>query len=157
MTTANNISPAKVCAQILVNADIGLLPGVPGQILPVTQIPGNVQTPVYTLKMPDAPDQVVCLYDTAGKYNGRLMRGQTTTHPGVSVIVRAPNGDGYKELCIPITDAFDNFFYSQVTVDEIPYGVHSVYRIGDIISLGEETGKRRQLWSINYRMCFIGF
>lgn len=45
--------------------------------------------PCYVGHMPDDPDNILCVYDTSGQQDGRVMRtGETVIHPGWQIRVR---------------------------------------------------------------------
>jgi hypothetical protein len=148
------VSPAYILRQILVDAQIVIMPAVLGQTIPFVQTPQDGSTVCYVSSMPDDVDQVVCLYNTMGRLFGRLQEGKTKVHPGIKVEVRALDpGTGY-DLISCISNALDKIQTQTVTVDEIDHYIQSVYRTSPIVELGEEVGKKRQLFTLNARMAF---
>jgi len=107
---------------------------------------------IFISFLPDLPDKAICIYDTAGKLDGRMMRtGEQIEHPGIQIRVRGPTYEEtwLKAQAIALTlDAVQN---SVVTTDEEEYIVHNVSRTGAIIPLGieENTRGRRHHFTIN--------
>lgn len=107
----------------------------------------------YVGFLPDKPDNAICVYDTAGKMDGRLMvTGEQIEHPGVQIRVR---GLSYSEVWNKATAIALNLDaqrkISVVTSSEEAYIVHNVSRSGAIIPIGiEDTeGRRRHHFTIN--------
>lgn len=149
-------SPAEVVGACLVNAQL--------VIVPTSQDPPPGPDPVtlFISSMPDDTDLAVAVFDTAGTRFGRSMRdGQSWVHPAVNMLIRHRlYSQGYN-LCQQIANFLDSFTSTTVIVTTPASGseivaVQSLYRVGTIISLGEEVEKRRQLWSLNLRVAFQG-
>jgi hypothetical protein len=109
----------------------------------------------FVSSRPDEPDQLVCLYDVAGSVQGRRMAdGRLLIHAGLSVIVRAADYTGYA-LANAVASALDGVRRQDVEMpDGTAHHVQSVYRTSTVVALGEEAGKRRQLWSFSARVAF---
>jgi len=149
-------SPAEIVRACFVQLGLVIMP-VSNEQLPVAQLPEDGTTQCYVGNQPDDVDQMVCVYGPAGRVFGREMRGgKTLLHSGIKVIVRAldyPTGWALANLIA--TTGMDSFpGNSTVTVTDDPtvYNVQSIYRTSDVIELGEEVGKKRQLFSINARI-----
>lgn len=110
----------------------------------------------FVASMPDKYDRALGIYNRAGKNFGRTMEdGKRMLHPGLQLLFRMPDESGY-EFVNRVANALDQ---SILRITTTPPGsctecyVQGVTR-GPIIPLGEEVGKRRQLWSINVRISF---
>lgn len=108
--------------------------------------------PVYAAGEPNAPDNVVTVYDTLGRGDGRAMpTGERTEHHGVQVRVRAgTHKDGYAKARAVAVALDESIYDVAVTLDAQQYLVHSVTRTGDVLALGKESPtSRRSLFTIN--------
>lgn len=148
-------SPAKIVRACLVNAKAVIMPPtgmVPGQM----QQPGDDTTLCFIGQMPDTPDQILYLANTAGLLFGRLQKGnkQRMIHPGLKGIVRHLDPDDGFVLASSLLDAIQALTSVTVKVDEVNHYISGVYPVSGVISLGEEIGKRRFLWSFNLRIAF---
>jgi hypothetical protein len=150
----NVVSPARIVRACLLVQNLVLMPEEPGHSVPIEPIPGDGTTYCYVSSMPDTPDQVVMIKDTMGAYWGRNQRsGQSWVHPGCKLWVRALDENVGFALANAIAVGLDNIPpLSTVVIDGVTHYVQSVYRIGPIISMGEEVGKKRSLWTINLRV-----
>jgi len=102
--------------------------------------------------LPDEPDTAVCVYDTAGMLDGRMMRtGEKIEHPGIQIRVRGPvYKDAWTKANL-IALALDTVQKNVVTTEEESYIVHNVSRTGAIIPVGvEDAGRvRRHHFTMN--------
>jgi len=103
--------------------------------------------------LPDAPDKAICLYDTTGTDNGRLMStGERIQHPGIQIALRSLSyEEGYQKaqsLAVLLDGVRNNSI--AVSSDEI-YSLHNVTRSGTINMLGIEivNDRRRHQFTIN--------
>lgn len=111
--------PANIIRQLLTNMDSG-------------------QWTIFVSFLPGEPDEAICIYDTAGRLDGRLMpTGEQVEHPGIQIRVR---GRDYKDTW----DKMDSIVKALDAVRRIPvvfsaeeaYIVHGVSRHGAVIPLG---------------------
>lgn len=111
----------------------------------------------YAFSMPDAANEAVCVIDTSGVSFGKGMRsGKINIHPGVQIIVRHRDEVlGYLKMN-EIKDGLDSHFpiATQVPEDGSVHRIANIRRTSPIITLGEEVGKRRYLWSLNAVVAF---
>jgi len=131
-------SPSQVIRQLLLNFALG------------EETEGDWT--IFTSFLPDTPDLAICVYDTAGRFDGRIMRGgEWIERPGVQVRVRGVTYKETWEKTNAIALSLDTVRKSVVTTEEEDYIVHNVSRTGAIIPLGiEETSKgRRHHFTIN--------
>lgn len=108
--------------------------------------------PIHISFMPNLPHVAICVYDTAGEKDGRIMQGPTIEHPGIQVVVRTPFYDQGWIKAQTIAEAFDNQVKTIVAVDSASvYTLHDVSRRGLIIPVGidEQDGQRRHYFTIN--------
>ena len=130
--------PADIIRQLLL--DLGLV-----------ALSGNWTT--FVSFLPESPDYAVCVYDTAGKPDGRIMStGEQIIHQGIQIRVRG--------LSYPVTWAKANEIatgldpLSRVLVAISSSEAHTVLnvsRTGDVIPVGieEEGGRRRHHFTVN--------
>lgn len=116
----------------------------------------TVPVPCYVCSMPDMPNELVCLRDSIGRMFGRGARtGKMCVYPGVIVVVRSSDEvNGYLRANA-IASALDtqNFPITTVAPDDGSiYHLMNIRRTTPIVSLGEEVGKKRFLWTINVEL-----
>lgn len=114
---------------------------------------GEDTWPIFVGFLPDAPDEALCVYDTAGRQDGRLMSdGTQIIHPGIQIRVR---GKIYLDTYDKIRDIALDLDAQADTVVTIAAGedyiVQNVSRTGDIIPLGVEEidGRRTHHFTLN--------
>lgn len=121
--------------------------------LGLAQADPKVEWPIYSSFLPDVPDSSICVYDTAGTLDGRIMRtGEQIEHPGIMIHVRAIDNDTGWRKAKTIAEALDaQRRVSVVISSEETYVVYNFSRTGAILPLGmEEIGSRRRfVFSIN--------
>lgn len=103
--------------------------------------------PVFVSFLPELPDQAICMYDTAGTLDGRLMStGERIDHFGIMIRVRSQLYPVAWEKVNEIALALDSVKRLSVAVSsEEFYVLHNVSRSGSIMSLGvEDEGSRRR-------------
>jgi hypothetical protein len=134
-----NHSPAKIIRELLIA--LGL-----GQRAPVEP------WPVYALSEPEAPDNVLTVFNTTGVDHGRIMAtGERDTHEGIQIRVRsASEEDGYlhaKNICRLLDTTV---LRTGVALEAISYRVNSFNRTSPIICLGKESPEsKRYLFTVN--------
>lgn len=132
-------SPADIIYQFLLDAGLAV------------DTAGDWQAFVGVL--PDAPDNAVCINDTAGREDGRLMAdGKKIIHPGIQVTVRGLDYAQAWTKANDIAQAMDAVRLVSVAVDSSTnYLLHNISRSGDIIPMGLEpdSDRRRHLFAVN--------
>ena len=109
MSSNLNHPPGQVIQQLLIDFDLA------------SDVADGVEWPVYYSNHPDSPDDSICVRDTEGFKDGRLMTsGEVIIHYGFQVMVRSANlVDGYvkaKRICV----VFDEEVYQEVVeLDQI--------------------------------------
>jgi hypothetical protein len=160
-------SPAEILRSCLIDLKLVQLPGIatlPGTpTLPDTLI-GKSPVWCFVSSQPDsaepddAYDVALTIYDTVGLFQGREMRGgRKHTFPGVKLILRSIDYTYGYDRMNAIAVALDQQIYYTTTVapeDKKPHYVASITRTTPIVALGEEPGRRRQLFSTNARITF---
>jgi len=134
-------SPADVIYQILINNAIGVASADSGS------------WPIYVAFAPAQPDSLICVHDTAGMPDGRLMRtGERIEHPGIMIYIRGQvyptTWDKAKEIALLL----DSVVRLSVAIDSNDaYLVHNISRTGTINPLGveEEGDRRRHQFTVN--------
>jgi Bacteriophage minor capsid protein len=131
-------SPASVICQVLL--DLGL-------------VNNSGKWTVYVSFLPATPDNAVCIYDTAGRLDGRIMaNGKQVSHPGIQVRVRGMIYNEVWEKANAIAEGLDGLDRVPVALSsEEAYTLLNVSRSGDVVPVGieEENGKRRHHFTVN--------
>lgn len=143
-----NHSPADVVRRLLVDLGLGSYPAIP-----------TSSWPIYSSEEPQTPDNVITVFDTVGRRQGRMMiDGAVEEHHGFQIRVRSADDRTGAVKARTIADTIDKEVYRRwVTVDSTTYQVHSLDRSSDVISLGRERGEggkdkkpsQRRIFTIN--------
>lgn len=135
-------APADIVYQLLIDQTLGTDPVAEGV------------WPVFVGFLPDAPDEALCVYDTEGKPDGRLMtNGEQIEHPGIQIRARGKSyPDTYVKLRT-IADTLAGLANVEVSLesDEV-YTIQNLSRQGTILALGldEEGGRRTYHFTLNF-------
>jgi len=111
--------------------------------------------PAFISFMPEElPDDAVCVYDTAGTSDGRIMRtGERIEHSGVQIRVRGRHHKDVwnktNEIALALDQQVQNTLVS--TASDLVYRIANISRTGTIIPVGIETdgARRRFNFTIN--------
>ena len=135
-----NHSPVEVLRAALIEGLCGTSP---------SQTPGGAW-PIFVSHLPETPDNAICVYDTAGVKDGRLMSGETIKHPGFQVRVRATGyANGFAQI-EQIAIYLDTLHQEAVVVDGDSYRIVAVTQTSGPVSIGQEPdGKRREGLTLN--------
>jgi len=103
--------------------------------------------------MPDTPDKAICIYDTTGVKDGRLMlNGAVIEHPGIQIALRSLDYTEGQAKMAALASVLDGVRNNTVAMgsDEI-YSLTNVSRTGTINYLGIEivNDRRRHLFTVN--------
>ena len=134
------ISPASILAAYIISKETMSNPA------------DNSDWPLYVSYLPDGVnDNAGAIYNTQGIKDGRLMEGQVIEHYGLQIKIRSDIHNTAWDKIEDISNDLDLINREEITVDFIDYLIHSVDRIGSIITLGTEPGtKKRQLFTLNF-------
>jgi hypothetical protein len=129
----------------------GYLVGNDGEMYEPGVLDGVIQaTPVFVSQLPDKRDLAICIYDTTGVRDGRLMRtGEVSIHPGVHLRVRAPDYQTGWEVGNALAGTLDGLMCSVIILDDQSYTLWNVSRQGPLLYLGEEPDKRREAFTLD--------
>lgn len=107
--------------------------------------------PIFVGFLPNDPDNAICIYDTAGRLDGRIMRsGEQIVHPGIQVRVRASNYLDAQGKVTTIARVLDAQYQVTITLGTESYLVQNISRSSDIFSLGvEDSDRRRHSFTVN--------
>lgn len=117
--------------------------------------------PIFLDGMPDGagtPDDAIALFDTAGRKQGRYMRGgRTILFPGVMAHTRAIlRNDSYNKM-VEILNSWDALLRAGVTIDSDSVTIQAVTVTSSILSMGEMPGDVRRFgFSLNAIVSFSG-
>lgn len=129
------MSPADILARYIVQVGVGNNP------------PGN-PWPTYYSILPDAPDQALCAFNTAGILDGRLQEdGLTIEHHGVQVMVRSKQEDVGWTKAKAVKTMLNAIRNNVVT--EASATINAATLKTPIIPLGIEAGTKRYRFTIN--------
>lgn len=138
MTGTLNHSPAHVLANLIVDLGHGVEPD------------GSTAWSTYVNMMPDSPDSLVYLVNTAGKHDGRSMvDGSVFHHHGWQMMVRAVSDNAAWVKANTIAVALDAVNRRYVPIGDVTYRVQSISRIGAILYVGLDETSRRRIYSVN--------
>ena len=139
-------SPATIIRQLLIDLGLGV----------ESEYTGDAYTggdwPVFTSIEPDAPDQVITAFDTAGRSDGRRqIDGGILTHWGFQLRFRSKDHPtGWMKADEVRRALSEDVYQTTVTVDDESYQVHAVTGIGNPIPFGKGVpGISRLVLSLN--------
>lgn len=143
---SHGYSPADVLRSALIQGGVGVLPS--------GTTPPRVPTwPVYAGHLPDAPDNAMCCYDTAGKKDGRVMAGETITHPGWQIRIRTMDARTGWVKAREVQRFLDGIKNLSISINGDAYEIKAVTQTGTPLALGPEPDKtRRESITINGTM-----
>lgn len=133
-------SPADVTRRVLIQLGLGVAP---------TQ---TASWGIYATQEPPTPDNVITIYNTAGRDHGRVMvGGQRQKHYGIQVRVRAKKNETGFAKAQAIAIAMDEAAYDEyANLDDQGYVLHCFANVGDVIDVGYESPtSKRNLFTIN--------
>lgn len=110
------------------------------------------QWPGYISFLPDEEDTAICVYDTRGTDDGRLMTGEQIEHPGVQIRIRTQDYNTGWRKAFDIIEQLDGVNRLTVALSsEEAYLLSNVSRTGGIMPMGidPEDVRRRHNFSIN--------
>lgn len=135
----NYASPAEVIGQLLQANGFGS---------DVTQAGG--QWPVFVAHAADEIDEILCVYDTAGVQEGRVMKtAEMTEHFGIQILVRSTTPPRGWSKAKDVSLGLDRVYNQLVTVNGEAWTVQSFKRTSPILRLGMEEDHQRFLYTIN--------
>ena len=144
-------SPARILQAYLVDLGIGALPDQIGE----ENLLNETQVRIYTSSMTDDIDYAIAIYNGVGRDFGRRQRDQKKLlHPGIKIMIRHPNDEEGYALAQRIVAKLELIKKITVVVDGESNYLQTFHKEGSIISLGEETNERRQLFVINGSLSF---
>src|ERR1043165_1938455 len=116
-------SPAEILAVVLFEELLGTMPEK------------ERPWPVYVDAMPVGGNEAICIYNTEGIKQGRLMEGPIVTPPGLGIRIRAPLHRAGWGRADAIARFLDTIKRRRVMVATSDYLIHAVSRTGPIHSL----------------------
>lgn len=123
-----NHSPAYVLRQALVDLGLGTDPA------------DNGDWPVIARKEPDEPDDVITIYNTAGRDLGRTAPDQRRIELyGTQVRVRASTPSGGNSKARAVANTLDALYLQTVLVDGTRYEIAHFARTTDVLDLGVDS------------------
>lgn len=134
-------STADVIAELLVDLGLGTIYN--GSTTVAWQIAIN--------REPDKPDNMITVFDTAGKDNGRIMvNGERQENPGIMIKVRASSNTVGFVKAQTIATTLDAQTNSNASISASNYIIHTVNRTTNVLSLGQDKpNSRREIFSVN--------
>lgn len=143
----SNHSGAEILRADLIVGGIGVL---------FSKATGPASWPIYTTHMPDNPDNALCVYDTGGRREGRVMRtGESVGKPGWQISARAEVFRVGMAKANVIAAYLDSILRNTVSVDGVSYLIQAVKQTSMVLSIGQEPdGKRRNLFTLNGTITF---
>jgi hypothetical protein len=148
--SATTHSPADILRHALIAAGVGVL----------RSANTGAAWPVFAGHLPGSPDSAICVYDTAGKRDGRVMANasgasESITHPGWQIYLRANGHAAAWEKAKEVQAALDAIKQVALAIGGATYTVIAATQTGDVLSLGQEIDNaRRERLTINGTLTF---
>lgn len=112
---------------------------------------GGTDWPVYDSNEPNAPDNVITVYDTMGMDDGRSnLDGSLWAHLGAQVRVRSKGVAVGRSKAFAIRKALSQVNGRTVWIGSASYWITNVAKIGQVLALGtDKPGSSRNLFTLN--------
>lgn len=132
-------SPADVVRWALINAGVGTDPDL------------ELECPIFTDKERESPDDVITVYTTTAKLQGRTQTdGEIQGQEGIQVRIRASDPKGGFTKADAVRDVLDKLNYPVIQVDSSIYRFPAFNRTTSVIPLGDESPtSKRKIFTIN--------
>lgn len=135
-------SPAQIVAQLLVNLSIGTAPADDGS------------WPVYDTGLPDTPDNAICVYDTTGTLDARLMQtGEWNEHHGINLRLRTTDHQTgvtkVNAMAVALDTTVNHTTVSMASPTAV-YDVETMSRKSGPFDNGPEPTSGRRIFTVNY-------
>lgn len=141
-------TPATISAQVLIDFGVGNK---------FTE--RHLDWSVYVSAEPDAPDQVITVYDTAGITEGRHHTdGSVPEQMGIQFRIRSIGYlAGWKKGLQLMRVLDEEVYHHEVLLDQdLQFNVHAFTRRGSLFPLGPEPeNSARDLFTVNYTVTFV--
>lgn len=145
MPSAMKHSAAEILANVLIALGLGARPPAAAN-----------SWPIFFSVEPDLPDNLITVYNTTGRKHGRIQySGETVTHKGVQLRIRATTPRIGQEKARNLFNVLDSTIYQDVvTIEDTRYLLHSSTQVGDVVDAGMEMGvSKRHVFTINSLLC----
>ncbi len=110
----------------------------------------NRDWPLFRDSLPANPNNAMCLFDTEGVPDGREMRGgRTVEHPGISLHVRSISSPDGQKKALAIYPKWDAILREVGIIEGKSYLIQAITRTTPVLSLGQEEGGFRYLFTVN--------
>lgn len=132
-------SPAEIIANLLIDESLGTIPSDKGS------------WPIFIAIVPDNPDRIITVTDTAPIKQGRFQNdGETQFHHGVQIAVRSASHTAGWTKADALTEALDKTIqYTGVTIGSSGYIVYAMSHSGIIVVGKNVPISKRNLFTIN--------
>lgn len=97
----------------------------------------------------DAPDNVVTVYNTAGRVDARLMAGNLVEHYGIQLRVRSKDQPtGWDKIA-----SIEQWLLALTDRQASGYTVHAATGFGSVMDLGDDSpNTKRRLYTLNFNL-----
>lgn len=146
-------SAAEIALALLVQAELVVVPGI-------REIPDEPTMIGFADENADEINNAVFVFTVQGRQFGRDQRGgKVVQHPGLKFNIRHLDKRVGSDFAEAVYRFYEGYAISVVNPGTVEargyvYYVQSVYPTSSVISLGEEEGKHRYLWSFNANLAF---
>jgi len=131
-------SPDQILRELLINLGGGTDPDDSGS------------WPIYAVREPETPDNVITITGTTGYLKARVMSGYVYEHPGAQIRIRAYDQSAAYVKANALAVLIDAIALKTVTLDSSTYVVFNVKRTGPILNVGKEVPQsKRHVYTIN--------
>lgn len=139
-------APSMIVAQLMIDQGLGCVPGTSGGVWPI-----------YDGSLPDEPDYAICVYDTSGDLDARMMvSGRWNEHYGINLRLRALSAPAGVAKMASIVLALDTLQSpTNVLLDGTSYTVYSLSRKSGPFNNGPEPESGRRIFTVNYTVTLL--
>lgn len=132
-------SPAEVIRQLIVDQGWG-----------IDYVDDDTDWASFDSAEPNLPDNVITVYDTLGRDNGRDAFGERSEEQGFQVRIRSKTHPAGYVKSQEIAVGLDQIDHEDVTVDSTSYVVWAVMRTGNVLAIGHDApNSKRRLFTLN--------
>jgi hypothetical protein len=113
-------------------------------------LPGDGDWPISYDTIANAPDNALCVYNTDGRLDGRIMNtGEVVEHPGIEIKIRGTGSGVAYRKAVSLANFLDTICGAPVAIDAKRYILAAITRTTPVLRLGQEEGQQRFLYTIN--------
>lgn len=134
-------SPADIVRYLLINRGIGSLPEDSGD------------WPIYAIRMPASPDNLICVYNTQGVMGGKYHVTKTTVERyGIQISIASASHLVGLSKANEVCEVLDELTYDSILVGTSQYRIHGFQKTSSILSNKTTNISKQNSTTVNFLM-----